>query len=62
MDQAISRIHRMKQKKETYIYTLIMKDTVEEGLLDNVLKRKNELFEKVVDNRKRKLVDISSDN
>ncbi|ORZ00072.1 P-loop containing nucleoside triphosphate hydrolase protein [Absidia repens] len=49
MEQAIARIHRMNQTKDTYIYTVIIKDTIEEGLLDDVLKKKNELFATVVD-------------
>ncbi|CAO3580522.1 unnamed protein product [Absidia cylindrospora] len=49
MEQAIARIHRMNQNKDTYIYTVIIKDTIEEGLLDDVLKKKNELFAAVVD-------------
>ncbi|KAG0172401.1 hypothetical protein DFQ30_010537 [Apophysomyces sp. BC1015] len=44
MDQAISRIHRMTQSKQTYIHTVVIKDTVEEGLMDN-----SELFKTVVD-------------
>ncbi|KAI8333865.1 SNF2 family N-terminal domain-containing protein [Chlamydoabsidia padenii] len=49
MEQAIARIHRMNQTKVTYIHTVIIKDTIEEGLLDDVLKKKNELFKSVVD-------------
>ena len=40
IDQAIARIHRMTQNKQTFIHTVVIKDTVEEGLMDNVLKRK----------------------
>ncbi|KAF7730800.1 hypothetical protein EC973_001318 [Apophysomyces ossiformis] len=43
-DQAISRIHRMTQLKQTYIHTVVIKDTVEEGLMDN-----SDLFKTVVD-------------
>ncbi|CDS12831.1 hypothetical protein LRAMOSA05015 [Lichtheimia ramosa] len=48
MDQAISRIHRMTQNKQTFIHTVVIKDTVEEGLMDNVLRKKSELFRSVV--------------
>lgn len=40
IDQAISRIHRMTQNKQTFIHTVVIKDTVEEGLMDNVLRKK----------------------
>lgn len=30
----------MTQLKQTYIHTVVIKDTVEEGLMDNVLKKK----------------------
>ncbi|ORZ01718.1 hypothetical protein BCR43DRAFT_189708 [Syncephalastrum racemosum] len=49
MDQAIARIHRMTQSKQTFIHTVIIKDTIEEGLMDNILKKKSELFRTVVD-------------
>ncbi|KAJ8656631.1 hypothetical protein O0I10_007708 [Lichtheimia ornata] len=49
MDQAISRIHRMTQNKQTFIHTVVIKDTVEEGLMDNVLRKKSELFRSVVE-------------
>ncbi|KAI9249143.1 SNF2 family N-terminal domain-containing protein [Phascolomyces articulosus] len=50
MDQAIARIHRMTQNKQTFIHTVVIKDTVEEGLMDNVLKKKSELFKTIVEN------------
>ena len=34
----------MNQSKQTYIHTVIIKDTVEETLLDTVLKKKVRLF------------------
>lgn len=40
MDQAIARIHRMTQLKETYIHTVVIKDTIEESLMDNILNKK----------------------
>jgi SNF2 family DNA or RNA helicase len=40
MDQAIARIHRMTQFKQVYIHTVVIKDTIEEGLMDNVLMKK----------------------
>ncbi|KAL1935309.1 hypothetical protein VTP01DRAFT_4449 [Rhizomucor pusillus] len=49
MDQAIARIHRMTQLKQTFIHTVVIKDTIEEGLLDNVLAKKSALFKTVVE-------------
>ncbi|KAF1802733.1 SNF2 family N-terminal domain-containing protein [Mucor lusitanicus] len=40
MDQAVARIHRMNQLKETYIHTVVIKDTIEESLMDNILDKK----------------------
>lgn len=40
VEQAISRIHRMTQSKQTFIHMVMIQDTVEEGLMDNVLKKK----------------------
>ncbi|KAI7891036.1 SNF2 family N-terminal domain-containing protein [Mucor mucedo] len=40
MDQAIARIHRMTQIKETFIHTVVIKDTIEESLMDNILNKK----------------------
>lgn len=40
MDQAVARIHRMTQIKETYIHTVVIKDTIEESLMDNILDKK----------------------
>lgn len=40
MDQAVARIHRMTQSKQTYIYTIVMKNTIEETILDDILTRK----------------------
>ncbi|GAA5817786.1 hypothetical protein MFLAVUS_011342 [Mucor flavus] len=48
MDQAIARIHRMTQIKETFIHTVVIKDSIEEGLMDNILDKKNALFQKIV--------------
>ncbi|KAI9319999.1 SNF2 family N-terminal domain-containing protein [Dichotomocladium elegans] len=47
-DQAMSRIHRMTQNKQTFVHTVVIKDTLEEGLMDNVLKRKSALFKLVM--------------
>ncbi|KAL7330030.1 hypothetical protein PS15p_205027 [Mucor circinelloides] len=49
MDQAVARIHRMNQLKETYIHTVVIKDTIEESLMDNILDKKNALFHKIVE-------------
>ncbi|KAI8980328.1 SNF2 family N-terminal domain-containing protein [Pilobolus umbonatus] len=49
MDQAVARIHRMTQHKQTYVYIVIIKNTIEEGLMDNILKKKNLLFDNVID-------------
>lgn len=49
LDQAIARIHRMTQLKQTFIHTVVIKDTIEEGLLDNVLAKKSALFKTVVE-------------
>ncbi|RCH99010.1 hypothetical protein CU097_007190 [Rhizopus azygosporus] len=49
MDQAVARIHRMTQSKQTYIYTIVMKNTIEETILDDILTRKNKLFQMVVE-------------
>ncbi|CEP08705.1 hypothetical protein [Parasitella parasitica] len=49
MDQAVARIHRMNQLKETYIHTVVIKDTIEESLMDNILDKKNALFQKIVE-------------
>ncbi|KAI8073428.1 SNF2 family N-terminal domain-containing protein [Gilbertella persicaria] len=51
MDQAISRIHRMTQEKETFIYTVVIQDTIEESLMDTILNKKNALFQKIVENK-----------
>ncbi|OAD77664.1 hypothetical protein PHYBLDRAFT_185587 [Phycomyces blakesleeanus NRRL 1555(-)] len=51
MDQVISRIHRMTQTKQTYIYTVVIKDTIEENLMDGILEKKSKLFSAVVDSR-----------
>lgn len=40
MDQAVARIHRMNQLKETFIHTVVIKDTIEESLMDNILDKK----------------------
>ncbi|KAI7903454.1 SNF2 family N-terminal domain-containing protein [Cokeromyces recurvatus] len=40
MDQAIARIHRMTQLKETYIHTVVIKDTIEDSLMDSILNKK----------------------
>lgn len=40
MDQAVARIHRMNQLKETYIHTVVIKDTIEESLMDTILDKK----------------------
>ncbi|KAI8333257.1 P-loop containing nucleoside triphosphate hydrolase protein [Choanephora cucurbitarum] len=40
MDQAISRIHRMTQQKETFIHTVVIQDTIEETLMDSILNKK----------------------
>ncbi|PHZ12799.1 uncharacterized protein RHIMIDRAFT_237713 [Rhizopus microsporus ATCC 52813] len=49
MDQAVARIHRMTQSKQTYIYTIVMKNTIEETILDDILTKKNKLFQMVVE-------------
>ncbi|KAI9030695.1 SNF2 family N-terminal domain-containing protein [Phycomyces nitens] len=51
MDQVVSRIHRMTQTKQTYIYTVVIKDTIEENLMDGILEKKSKLFNAVVDCR-----------
>ncbi|KAI8972029.1 SNF2 family N-terminal domain-containing protein [Mycotypha africana] len=53
MDQAVARIHRMNQLKETYIHTVVIKDTIEESLMDNILDKKNALFKKIVEHETR---------
>lgn len=40
MDQAVARIHRMNQLKETFIHTVVIKDTIEESLMDTILDKK----------------------
>jgi SNF2 family DNA or RNA helicase len=40
MNQLTSRIHRMKQSKKAFIYTVIVKDTIEEALMDSILNKK----------------------
>ncbi|KAI7867732.1 SNF2 family N-terminal domain-containing protein [Spinellus fusiger] len=50
-DQAVARIHRMTQLKQTFIHTVIIKDTVEMDLMDNVLTKKNELFQTIVESQ-----------
>jgi SNF2 family DNA or RNA helicase len=40
MDQAVARIHRMNQLKETFIHTIVIKDTIEESLMDTILDKK----------------------
>lgn len=44
MDQAVARIHRMTQVKETYIHTVVIKDTIEESLMDNILDKKVDIL------------------
>lgn len=48
MDQAVARIHRMNQLKETYIHTVVIKDTIEESLMDNILDKKVSNSEKSI--------------
>lgn len=40
MDQAVARIHRMTQAKQTYVHTVVIKDTIEESLMDTILGKK----------------------
>lgn len=40
MSQAVGRINRINQLKETFVYTLVVKDTLEETIIDIILKRK----------------------
>lgn len=37
IDQLTSRIHRMTQYKKSHIYTVVIKDTIEETLMDRIL-------------------------
>ena len=47
-DQARDRVVRIGQKRECYIYRLMMKDSVEEAL-ERILRRKGLLMEEVVE-------------
>ena len=40
MNQAIARIDRMTQIKDTFVHTVVIKDTIEESLMDNILDKK----------------------
>ncbi|KAL4497326.1 hypothetical protein ABPG72_011261 [Tetrahymena utriculariae] len=45
-DQAINRIHRLGQQKQTYIYKMICKDTIEERILE-INEEKRDIFQTI---------------
>ncbi|WP_087971664.1 DEAD/DEAH box helicase [Oceanobacillus rekensis] len=49
LEQRIGRIHRFGQKKDVHIYNIVIRNTIEEHIL-NLLYKKIDLFEKVVGN------------
>jgi SWI/SNF-related matrix-associated actin-dependent regulator of chromatin subfamily A3 len=42
-DQAVDRVHRLGQKRPTRVFRLVMKDSIEDRVLD-IQKRKRELM------------------
>ncbi|MGJ9456952.1 DEAD/DEAH box helicase [Oceanobacillus sp. CF4.6] len=49
LEQRIGRIHRFGQKRDVHIYNIVIRNTIEEHIL-NLLYEKIDLFEKVVGN------------
>lgn len=60
-DQAVDRTHRLGQKKEVHVYKLIVKDTVEERIIelqnikkdlrDNMIDSKDTGFHNITDRK-----------